>query len=526
MHTIRMPGATDAMEDGTVLRWHKAEGEAVEVGELLVEIEAVDSTVEVQSGLAGTLRKILLAAGRSAAADSPIALIGDAAEDLAEALAELDKPAREPKEKEPAMDAAGKSRRKKAGKGGKGRKKAQQADKQPPAAAVGKVIPIVMPQAGQSMEEGTIVAWRVRPGDAVEVGQVIFDVETDKATIEVEAVDAGRLAKVVLAEGETIEVKRPVAYLADSDADVEAYLAAQADAAPAEAAPVEAPASAAPPVAEAASRPPVGRRGRPKASPAARKLAASRGVDLAAAGRGSGPGGRILAADVAGATAAASGPVRHKMTGMRKAIAHNLLHSKQTIPHFYARLTIDADRMYAFYREQKAQYSCTLNDVVTLACGRVIREFPVFRSRLDGDGLIEFPTANIGIAVGLEDGLVVPVVVGVGRMGLKELAAEARRLIDNARAGKVEGVGQGVFTITNLGMFGVEEFAAIINPPEAAILGVGALREGVQVRDGAMRAARVMTVTLSVDHRVIDGVMAAHFLARLKEILEDPGQLA
>ena len=551
MHVIRMPGRDESVADGTVLRWHKAEGQAVEEGELVAEVETIDAVVAVASAAGGVLRKVLVEAGTSAGGDTPIALIGDAAEDVDEALAALAEEAS--RHEPPPADSAGDEgappparqaarRAKKAsqsaggkkGKAGtvksrKGRKKGKDTDK-PAAGPGGEVTPVLMPQAGQSMEEGMIVAWRVGPGDTIKVGQVIFDVETDKATIEVEAVDAGRLARIVVAAGETIAVKQPVGYLAGDDADVEAYLGSRGAEAPAEGpAPpaAEAPAEAAPaaPLAPPAA-PAVVQGGRVKASPAARKLAEQRHIDLAAVGRGSGPDGRILSTDVAGAAHAAAGPVRHAMSGMRKAIARNLLHSKQTIPHFYARVTIDADAMYAFYREQKAAFPCTLNDVVTLACGRVIREFPAFRSRLDGDELIEQPSANIGIAVGREDGLVVPVVTGVERMSLRGLAAEARRLVDGAREGKVEGVGQGVFTITNLGMFGVEEFAAIINPPEAAILAVAALREDVVVRDGAIRAGRVMTLTLSVDHRVIDGLVAARFLARLKEVLEDPGQLA
>jgi len=210
---------------------------------------------------------------------------------------------------------------------------------------------------------------------------------------------------------------------------------------------------------------------------------------------------------------------------MRKAIARNLTFSKQNIPHFYAKLTVDAGAMMAFYRRQKELYRCSINDVVTLAAARLIAEFPPFRSQLDNDQIIEYPTANIGIAVGLDDGLVVPVLVGADRMTLQQAAAETRRIVEAARAGKIEAMGQGVFTITNLGMFGLEEFGAIINPPEAAILAVGAVREDTIVRDGAIRPAQVMTLTLSADHRIIDGVLGARFLARLKEVLENPEQL-
>jgi len=214
------------------------------------------------------------------------------------------------------------------------------------------------------------------------------------------------------------------------------------------------------------------------------------------------------------------------MSPMRKAIARNLLASKQTIPHFYMTFTIDADPLMAFYRARKAQHACTVNDVVVMACARALPDFPPVRSRLDGEEIVEFPTANIGIAVGMEDGLVVPVLVAAERLTFRQLAGETSRIVEAARGGKIESMGQGVLTITNLGMFGVQQFSAIINPPEAAILAVGAVREDVVVRDGAMRPGRVMTVTLSGDHRIVDGLVAAKFCARLREILEAPEGLA
>ena len=210
---------------------------------------------------------------------------------------------------------------------------------------------------------------------------------------------------------------------------------------------------------------------------------------------------------------------------MRKAIARNLTLSKQTIPHFYAKLTVNAEAIYSFYQAEKAKYPCSLNDVIVLSCARVISQFPAFRSRLEGDELVILPTANIGIAVGMDDGLVVPVLIGAESMTLKQVGSESKRLAAAARAGKIEGMGQGVFTITNLGMFGVEEFSAIINPPEAAILAVGAAREEVIVSGGTLKAGRVMTLVLSSDHRIIDGTLAAKFLAELKKMLEYPAQL-
>jgi len=215
------------------------------------------------------------------------------------------------------------------------------------------------------------------------------------------------------------------------------------------------------------------------------------------------------------------------MSKMRRAIGLNLQKSKQTVPHFYVRLTINAEPLFAYYRARKPQTNCTLNDCVVLAVGRAMAECPSVRSQIHGDEIVEFPHANIGIAVGVDEGLVVPVVRSVETLTLTQLAAETKRVVENARHGKLENIGHGNFTITNLGMFGVEEFGAIINPPESGILALGAMREAVTVEAGAIRTGRVMTMTLSADHRLVDGLLAARFLGRLREILENPsGELS
>jgi len=338
-------------------------------------------------------------------------------------------------------------------------------------------------------------------------------------------------------EGETVPVKQPIALLADNDADVDAYLAAIGTTAAAVAA-ISAGAAAESSTKGVAARAearvstgpsPVTAEGRIKASPAARGIARERGIDLASLGAGSGPAGRILSTDVEKAKVAAivsadGKPIRRPMPKMRRAIGLNLQKSKQTVPHFYVRMTINADPLFAHYREQKSGTNCTLNDCVVLAVGRAMAECPGVRSQTDGDEIIEYPHANIGIAVGVDEGLIVPVVLDVDQLTLAQLAVETKRVVENGRKGKLENLGRGNFTISNLGMFGVEEFSAIINPPESCILAVSAVRETVIVEDGTMRPGRVMTMTLSADHRIVDGVLAAKFLGRLKEILENPSQ--
>jgi len=214
------------------------------------------------------------------------------------------------------------------------------------------------------------------------------------------------------------------------------------------------------------------------------------------------------------------------MSPTRKAIARIVTASKQNVPHFYVKITIEAKPALDFYEAHKAEIACSLNDVIVMACARAIREFPAFRSRLEGDDVVTLPAANIGIVVATEDALVVPVVRSADSMTFEQLAREIGRILAAAREGKAEGLGEGVFTVSDLGMYGIEEFTAIIHPPEAAILAVGAVREQVVVRNNVLKPSKTIRLTLSCDHRLIDGVMAARFLARLKELMENPSQLA
>jgi pyruvate dehydrogenase E2 component (dihydrolipoamide acetyltransferase) len=496
-------GATAA----TVVRWLKQPGEPFSAGDVLVELEIEDALVHVEASQAGTLARVVAQPRQTVKVGNELAQM-----EAAGAPAPQSKQETTVTEQPSAVS--------------------QRASSGTP----GNVTPILMPQAGNTMEEGTVISWKVAEGDRIAAGQVICEIETDKATIDFESPDGGRLARFVAQEGEIVPVKQPIALLAENDADADAYLAAGGSAAPTAAAPATASsgtsvgAAAAPAEMRVSTGPPpTTAEGRIKASPAARKIARERGMDLAALGAGSGPGGRILSADVLtaklpAAVSADGQPVRRPMRKMRRAIGLNLQRSKQTVPHFYVRMTIDAGPLFAFYRQQKPQTNCTVNDCVVLAVGRAMAEFPGVRSQIDGDEMVEFPHANVGIAVGVEDGLVVPVVRRVESLSLAQLAVEAKRVVENARNGKLENIGQGNFTVTNLGMFGVEDFSAIINPPESGILAVSALRESVIVENGAIRPGKVMTLTLSTDHRVVDGVLSARFLGRLKEILENPSE--
>lgn len=265
---------------------------------------------------------------------------------------------------------------------------------------------------------------------------------------------------------------------------------------------------------------------RVRATPRARRLIRERGADASRI-NGSGPGGRITAADVSGqppsqAVTAREKGTRRPLSAMRRTIARRLVESKQTIPHFYLRQTVDAGPIASFYARCKQQYPCSLNDIIIKAVAQSVREFPAFRSRLENDDLVEMAEVHIGLAVGLDDGLVVPAVLDADRLSLRELAAETRRLVEAARIRRIENAGRSVFSVSNLGMVGTEEFTAIVNPPEAAILAVGSMREAAIVRNGQLSVGRVIALTLSCDHRIIDGLCAAKFMARLEQILHLP----
>jgi pyruvate dehydrogenase E2 component (dihydrolipoamide acetyltransferase) len=499
MQEIRLPKRV-TKQSALLGEWLVDLGQKVQKKQPLAVVETADAVVTLESPAEGTIHALSVQPGMLIPFEQPICSIGP--EHSTEAPTPKKEPANQSEDLGTAMTSS---------------KNTTQ----------GQVTPILMPQAGQSMEEGTILEWKVKEGDDIEVGQVIFEIETDKANMDVEAPDAGRLAKIVAHQGDIIECMVPVAYIAEQDSDVEAYLATEGGSSEAvEAQETTAPASQAA-VQTQKSAASTTETGRVKASPAARKLASSMGVDVNAIAQGSGPDGRILSTDVKTATPAPKLSSGGELSKMRRAIARSLLFSKQNIPHFYAKMVVDSQKLFETYREVKAtQFKCTINDFITAACARAVREFEPFRSQFQADETIRvLPDVNMGVAVGTDEGLTVPVVLRADTLSLQELAQKNREVVEGARQGKMANVGQGVFTISNMGMFGVEDFQAIINPPESAILAVGALREAVKVENAAMRATRLMSLTLSVDHRVIDGAVAAQFLVRVRELLEAPEQL-
>ncbi|AUQ74186.1 pyruvate dehydrogenase complex dihydrolipoamide acetyltransferase [Phaeobacter sp. BS52] len=436
---------------------------------------------------------------------------------------------------------------------------------------------ILMPALSPTMEEGTLAKWLVKEGDTVASGDLLAEIETDKATMEFEAVDEGTIGKILIPEGsEGVKVNSPIAVLledgesaddigATPDAPASAADEAPAPAASEEAAPASAPAEAA--AATPAPAAPQGADGnRIFASPLARRIAADKGLDLAAL-TGSGPRGRIVKADVENAkpqAAAASAPQAKaesasapaataaaptgpsadqvarmyegrtyeevKLDGMRKTIAARLTEAKQTVPHFYLRRDIQLDALLKFRGELNKQLEArgvklSVNDFIIKACALALQAVPDANAVWAGDRVLKMQSSDVAVAVAIEGGLFTPVLQDSDTKSLSTLSTEMKDLAKRARDRKLaphEYQG-GSFAISNLGMFGIDNFDAIVNPPHAGILAVGAgVKKPVVGADGELAVATVMSVTMSVDHRVIDGALGAELLNAIKDNLENP----
>ncbi len=422
-------------------------------------------------------------------------------------------------------------------------------------------INILMPALSPTMTEGKLAKWHVKVGDTVKAGQVMCEIETDKATMEVEAVDEGRIGQLVVPEGtEGVKVNAVIAILLEEGekaVPAGAPAAAPPPAAPAPAAAVApAPQAAAPTAALAAPAPqPAAAPGGARifASPLAKRIAAEKGLDLSRI-KGSGPGGRIVKADVeqakpgaAPATApapkaaptfapqpvfAAPGDTRVPHTSIRKVIARRMLESKQQVPHFYLTGEFEIDALLAARQAinvmaEKKGIKVSVNDMVIKACAKALRDHPECNASWTEDEMIQYGAVDISVAVATDRGLITPIVRNADMKGLAQIAAEMKDLAARAKVGKLklEEFQGGGFTISNLGMFGVKDFAAIINPPQAMILAVGVGEERVVVRKGQMVVRNMMNCTLAVDHRVVDGAMGAQYLQTLRAYIEQPAAM-
>jgi len=416
-------------------------------------------------------------------------------------------------------------------------------------------ITVTMPALSPTMTEGTLARWLVKEGDTISAGDVIAEIETDKATMEVETIDDGRIGRLLIAEGtENVPVNEVIAVILEEDED-EAALASFA-AAPtnggavpaAAAAPAVAPAAA--PVAAAPAAPAAATGDRVFASPLARRMAEQANLDLAAL-QGSGPNGRIVKRDIeaalsAGVAVPTAAPAARApaaptpaepvtadyeeipLNAMRKTIARRLTESKQTVPHFYLSIDCTLDRLLDLRKDLNSRsdaYKISVNDFVIRAAALALKRHPDINSQWAETALLRHRRVHVAVAVALPNaGLITPVVRDADRKGLAEIAGEMKDLAGRARDGKLmpEDYQGGTFSISNLGMFGIDEFVAVINPPQAAILAVGTGKQRPVVTDGAVAVATVMTATLSADHRVFGGAEGAEFLDTFRQLIEDP----
>jgi pyruvate dehydrogenase E2 component (dihydrolipoamide acetyltransferase) len=541
---IKMPRMSDTMTEGVIVEWHKKVGDKVKPGDLLAEVETDKATMELDSYNEGTLLHIGVEKGKSAKVDDVIAVVGKEGEDYKALLSGGAAPAKTeaPKAEAPKAEAAPK-----------------QEEAKPAAASVTPeqlgVTVIRMPLLSDTMTEGKIVQWNKKVGDKVKSDDNLADVETDKATMEVVGYTEGTLLYVGVPDGEAAKVNDVIAIIGKEGTDINGLVASLKNpgAAPAStgAAKTEAPDATASTDAKAAEVPAAGENGRIKASPLAKKVAQEKGVDLKLI-QGSGDGGRIIKKDIDGftpapaaakstvapaAAATAVVPVFTAVPGtegytdtslsqMRKVIAKRLGESKFSAPHFYLTMEINMDAAMAS-RVQMNEISpvkISFNDMVVKAAAMALRKHPAVNSSWMNDAIRQWHHIHVGIAVSIEDGLIVPVVRFADQKSLSQIAAESKDLSGKARNKKLqpnEFTGN-TFTISNLGMMDIDQFTAIINPPDSAIMAVGRIKEVVVKKGDGFAVTNVMTITLSCDHRSVDGAVGAAFLQTFKKYLENP----
>lgn len=526
---ITMPRLSDTMTEGVVATWLKKVGDTIKEGDILAEIETDKATMEFESFNAGTLLHIGIQEGESAPVDALLAIIGTPGEDIS---ALLSGGASAPKA-EPSAPVA-------------------EAKAEAPAAATALpagVKVITMPRLSDTMTDGTVAAWLKKVGDDVKEGDILAEIETDKATMEFESFNSGTLLYIGVNEGQTAPVDSILAIIGPAGTDVSgvasSFKAGGSVAAPTAEKVAEVKAeTAAVPVQS------INTQGRVFASPLAKKIAADKGIDLSQV-KGSGENGRIVKSDVEGftpqavvqtvsaPTATASAPTvkpfvlagekfqeEIKNSQMRKTIARRLAESKFTAPHYYLTIEVAMDEAMKSRAviNTVPDTKVSFNDMVVKACAMALKKHPQVNSQWREDAMIINHHVNIGVAVAVEDGLVVPVLNFTDQMSLSQIGANVKDLAVKAKNKKLtpaemEG---STFTVSNLGMFGIQSFTSIINQPNSAILSVGAIEEKPVVRNGQIVVGNTMTITLACDHRTVDGATGAQFLQTLRQYLENP----
>lgn len=547
---VKMPKMSDTMTEGVLAKWHKKVGDKVKSGDVLAEIETDKATMDFESYQDGTLLYIGIQEGGAAPVDAVIAILGKEGEDYKSLLDQAGSaPAAEPaKEAAPVAD------------------KAPAAAPAPSAPKVDlSSIPatvIRMPLLSDTMTEGTIEKWNFKVGDKVKADDSLADVATDKATMEVVGYEAGTLLYIGVKEGEAAKVNDIIAIVGKEGTDITPLLqdGGSAPAAEAAAPAAETKSSDAAPAAATATEASSEDDSRVKASPLARKIAKDKGINLNDV-KGSAEGGRIIkkdveeytpsakaaapAAEAAPAAAPSAAPAKapivlptftgeekfseRPVTQMRKAISRRLSESLFTAPHFYVTMSIDMDQAITARNRMNevAPVKISFNDFVVKACAVALRQHPAINSSFLGDKIRTNEHVHVGVAVAVDEGLLVPVIKFADGKSLSHISVEVKEFAGKAKSKKLQPAEMegSTFTISNLGMFGVDEFTAIINTPNACILAVSGIQAVPVVKNGAVVPGNIMKVTLSADHRVVDGATAAAFLQTLKQLLEEPVRL-
>lgn len=523
---IRMPLLSDTMKEGVIAEWHKKVGDKVKSDDVIADVETDKATMEVLPYVEGTLLYIGVEKGQAAKVNSIIAIIGKEGEDYQSILDNDTAGQEEEQEEEKPAEAPAKEKKSKPAKG--------------------DATVVRMPLLSDTMKEGKIVAWHKKVGDKVKSDDVLADVETDKATMEVMGYADGTLLYIGVPEGEAAKVNGIIAIIGKEGEDIEPYLQDDEDTDTEEEKDTAATAVPASTATQAATPAQTGAtttaNGRIKASPLAKKLAEEKGIDLSTV-QGSGDGGRIIKRDIdnyqpatqqtPGAGVAAQPAVVGQesytdvpVSQMRGAIARRLGESKFTAPHFYLTMTITMDKAIEARKaiNEVSPVKVSFNDLVIKASAMALRQHPFVNSSWMGDKIRQNHHIHIGNAVAIDDGLIVPVVKFADQKSLSQIAQEAKALAEKARNKKLqppEFTGN-TFTISNLGMMDIDEFTAIINPPDSCILAVGKIAATPVAENGEVVIRQLMKITLSCDHRVVDGAVGSRFLQTLKAHLENP----
>ena len=524
---INMPRLSDTMEEGVVAKWLKKVGDKIEEGDILAEIETDKATMEFESFYSGTLLHIGIREGDGAPVDSLLAIIGEKGEDISAML----------------NGDAGKNDTKESPE----KTKEPETDSSEPATTIPDGVEVIkMPRLSDTMEEGTVSSWLKKVGDKVEEGDILAEIETDKATMEFESFYSGTLLYVGLKEGESAPVDEVLAIIGPKETHVENVLKAikSGGTTGSETTKQETPKTeaASQPLASDSSKSEVNKssEGRIFASPLARKIAEEKGIDLAQI-TGTGDNGRIIKRDVEHYTpSAASQPAiapqyvasgeesfeEVKNSQMRKTIAKRLGESKFNAPHYYLTIEVDMDSAISSRKHINVlpDTKVSFNDMIVKACAMALKKHPQVNTTWNGNTTRYNHHVHVGVAVAVAEGLVVPVLKFTDQMSLSQIGAQVKTLAGKARDKKLtpQEMEGSTFTVSNLGMFGIQEFTSIINQPNSAILSVGAIIEKPVVKDGEIVVGNTMKLTLACDHRTVDGATGSQFLQTLRAYLENP----